>query len=142
MLQKPGRLTNAEFDVIKSHVIVGERLCGSLRSLAPVRQIIRHHHERRDGSGYPDGLSGEAIPLLAQIMGIVDGYDAMTTDRPYRAALSAEHAFFELEKDVHLGLQSRELASAFLSLHRAGGLVSDQPAQHPMPAATGTASRA
>ncbi len=66
---------------MKQHPVVGDQLCGNLRALARVRTIVRHHHERLDGSGYPDGLEGDAIPLLAQIIGIVDVYDAITTDR-------------------------------------------------------------
>jgi putative two-component system response regulator len=76
VLQKSGKLTDAEYDVIKQHPVVGERLCGNLRSLALVRPIVRHHHERLDGSGYPDGRRGDDVPLLAQIVGIVDVYDA------------------------------------------------------------------
>ena len=87
VLLKPGPLTPDEYELIKQHPIVGERLCGELRSLRNVRPIVRHHHERLDGSGYPDGLSGDAIPLLAQITSIVDVFDALTTERPYRAAL-------------------------------------------------------
>ena len=81
---KPGRLTVDEYEQIKQHPIIGDRLCGEMRSLRQVRPIVRHHHERLDGSGYPDGLKGDAIPLVAQIMGIVDVYDALTTDRPYK----------------------------------------------------------
>jgi putative two-component system response regulator len=65
---KPSPLTAAEYEIMKQHTIIGERLCGSLRILAPVRPIIRHHHERLDGSGYPDGLRGDAIPLAAQVI--------------------------------------------------------------------------
>ena len=69
---------------MKQHTVIGDRLCGELRSLRQVRPIVRHHHERLDGSGYPDGLRGDAIPLLAQIIGIVDVFDALTTERPYK----------------------------------------------------------
>ena len=74
---------------MKSHTTVGDSLCGNLRSLESVRPIIRHHHERYDGSGYPDGLVGDAIPLVAQIIGVVDVYDAVTTRRPYQGPHSA-----------------------------------------------------
>jgi putative two-component system response regulator len=90
VLQKPSRLTDVEFDLMKRHTIIGERLCGTLRSLAPVRSIVRHHHELLDGSGYPDGLRGDAVPLLAQIVAIADVYDAITTTRPYRMAAPPE----------------------------------------------------
>ena len=84
VLRKSGPLDPEEFELMKSHTIVGDSLCGNLRSLESVRPIIRHHHERYDGSGYPDGLSGDEIPLVAQIMGLVDVYDAVTTRRPYQ----------------------------------------------------------
>jgi putative two-component system response regulator len=82
VLLKAGPLTPAEFEEMKSHTLIGDRLCGQLRSLRRVRPIVRHHHEKLNGSGYPDGLAGDAIPLLAQIMGVVDVYDALTTSRP------------------------------------------------------------
>ena len=76
---KPGKLTDDEFDLMKQHTVIGERLCGNLRLFRPVPSILRLHHERLDGSGYPDGLRGDEIPLLAQIVGIADVYDALTT---------------------------------------------------------------
>ena len=75
---------------MKQHTVIGEKLCGDLRALHDVRPIVRHHHEHLDGSGYPDGLAGDDVPLLAQIIAIVDVYDAITTDRPYRPALSRQ----------------------------------------------------
>ena len=100
MLLKKPRLTADEYELMKRHTIIGESLCGNLRSLAPVRAIIRHHHERLDGSGYPDGLRGHAVPVLAQVIAIVDAFDAMTTDRPYRLALTVAEAFDELRADA------------------------------------------
>src|SRR5262249_15416821 len=96
ILQKPARLTPEEYEVIKQHTVIGERLCGSLRSLLLVRPIVRHHHERCDGSGYPDGLVNGEIPLLAEIVAIVDTFDAVTTTRPYRAARPVDAAIAEL----------------------------------------------
>ena len=101
---------------MKAHTVIGERLCGELRSLGAVRPIVRSHHERRDGSGYPDGLRGDAIPLLAQIVGIVDVYDAMTTDRPYRAALSLADVRAVLRAEAARGLHRQDLVEEFLSL--------------------------
>jgi putative two-component system response regulator len=118
VLQKPSKLTSAEYDTMKQHTLIGERLCGELRSLASVRSIVRHHHERLDGSGYPDGLRGDEIPLLAQIVGIVDAYDAMTTTRPYRAALPPQHAFEELATDAARGLHRADLVEEFVALQR------------------------
>jgi cyclic di-GMP phosphodiesterase len=122
ILLKSGRLTPDEYDVMKRHTIVGDRLCGELRSLRRVRPIVRHHHERLDGSGYPDGLRGDAIPLLAQIMGIVDVFDAITTARPYKPALSTERAFEELAREVGRGWHRADLVDAFIFLARHGQL--------------------
>jgi putative two-component system response regulator len=122
VLQKPSSLTRAEYETMKQHTVIGERLCGNLRSLEAVRPIVRHHHERWDGSGYPDGLRGDVIPLLAQIVGIVDTYDAITTTRPYRAALPAEHAYDELTRETALGLRREDLVQEFIALGRAGRL--------------------
>jgi putative two-component system response regulator len=83
VLFKPGPLTDEEWVIMKSHAERGERICRNVRSLAPVLPIIRNHHERWDGSGYPDGLRGEDIPLLARIIQLTDIYDALTTARPY-----------------------------------------------------------
>jgi HD-GYP domain-containing protein (c-di-GMP phosphodiesterase class II) len=91
-----------------------------MRSLAPVRAIVRHHHERLDGSGYPDRLVGDEIPIVAQIVGIVDAYDAMTTDRPYRAARSPRAACTELSADASRSKFDASLVSTFLGLLRRG----------------------
>jgi putative two-component system response regulator len=122
LLLKPSKLTEGEYTVMKRHAVIGEKLCGQLRSLGLVRPIVRHHHERLDGSGYPDGLRDEAVPLLAQIVGIVDAYDAMTTDRPYRAAGTAEQAFEELTRDATRGLHRPDLVGKFIALGRKGHL--------------------
>lgn len=122
VLQKQSKLTSQEYETMKRHTVIGERLCGELRSLATVRPIVRHDHERRDGSGYPDRLHGDDIPLLAQIVGIVDTYDAITTTRPYRAALPAEHAYEELTRETASGLHREDLVQAFIGLGRAGAL--------------------
>lgn len=114
ILLKPTRLTQAEFAVMQSHTVIGDRLCGQLRSLDDVRPIVRHHHERADGGGYPDRLRGDEIPLLAQVMNIVDAYDAMTSDRPYRAAMAREAAFRELRSDASKGYKDRNLVDAFV----------------------------
>jgi putative two-component system response regulator len=118
VLLKRDRLTPGEFGLMQSHTIIGERLCGHLRSLRAVRPIVRHHHERTDGSGYPDGLRGDAIPLTAQIVGVVDAYDAMTTNRPYRQALSVEVADAELRRDVAQGRLNPEIVRVFTEMDR------------------------
>jgi len=122
ILLKPGRLTPAEYDVMKQHAIIGDRLCGELRSRRRVRPIVRHHHERRDGSGYPDALRGDAIPLLAQITAIVDVFDALTTERPYKHALRPDRAFEELLGEVERGWHRRDLVDALILLGRQGRL--------------------
>jgi putative two-component system response regulator len=102
ILLKPGPLNAEETKMIREHPVIGERMCAPIKSLRSILRVIRHHHEKMDGSGYPDGLSGEAIPLKARILQIVDIYDALTTHRPYRGALSPEEAlqilFSEAEK--------------------------------------------
>jgi putative two-component system response regulator len=92
VLLKAGRLSEEEYNEIKLHPEIGERICGPLRDADGVLPIIRHHQERWDGKGYPDGLAGEQIPLLARIMSIADAYDAMLSPRPYRPAMSEEQA--------------------------------------------------
>ena len=118
VLLKTGRLTPAEYLQMQAHTTIGERLCGELRSLRSVRGIVRHHHERLDGSGYPDGLRGAEVPLTAQIVGVVDAYDAMTTTRPYRAALTETHACDELWRDAENGLFDREIVRTFVDMDR------------------------
>ena len=116
VLLKPGPLTHDEFLLMKQHTVIGDRLCGELRSLRKVRPIVRCHHERLDGTGYPDGLRGDAIPLLAQLMGIVDVFDALTTVRPYKAALPRARAVEELKAEAALGWRRADLVGTFLSL--------------------------
>ncbi len=121
ILLKAGRLTVDEFERVKEHPVIGDRLCGDLRALQHVRAIVRHHHERLDGSGYPDGLRGDEIPLLAQIIGVVDVYDAMTTNRPYRAARSSEEALAELALEVERGWRRADLVEAFTAARKRAG---------------------
>jgi putative two-component system response regulator len=118
ILLKSDRLTATEFARMQTHTTIGERLCGELRSLRSVRSIVRHHHERIDGSGYPDALKGSSIPVAAQIVGVVDAYDAMTTTRPYRKALDPTYACDELLRDVDKGYFDREIVQCFVDLDR------------------------
>ena len=92
----PARSIPGERAEVEQHTLIGERILEPIEFLAPIRPIVRHAHERWDGSGYPDGLAGEEIPLGARILFACDAYDAMTTDRPYRAAMPAEEARREL----------------------------------------------
>jgi putative two-component system response regulator len=121
ILLKPGALSPAEYERMKEHTTIGDRLCGDLRALKRVRPIVRHHHERLDGSGYPDGLSGDAVPVLAQLIGIVDVYDAMTTARAYRGAEPPQAAMAELEREVALGWRRRDFVEAFIATRKASG---------------------
>ena len=121
VLLKPGRLTDDEFAVMKRHPVIGESLCGNVRSLRLVKPIVRHHHERLDGSGYPDGLGGDAIPRLAQIAGIIDVYDALTSDRPYRRRLPTEAAYAELRREAQAGWRSVPLVESFIALAQTDG---------------------
>ncbi len=116
ILLKDGLLTAAEHAAMQRHTTIGDTLCCEFRSLADVRPIVRHHHERLDGSGYPDRLAGDRIPLPAQIISIVDAFDAMTTDRPYRSALSSEHAFAELRREVLMGWKDASLVESFIKM--------------------------
>ena len=122
VLLKQGPLSGDEYALIKTHTIIGDRLCGEMRSLRAVRPIVRSHHERSDGSGYPDGLTGDAIPLVAEIIGIVDVFDAMTTERPYRQARTAAEACDELTREAGLGRHRASLVSTFVDLAVGGGL--------------------
>ena len=103
ILLKPGPLTPEERKIMEQHTIAGERICTPLRSFRNVLPIIRHHHEKQDGSGYPDGLKGAEVPLTARILQITDIYDALTTDRPYRKALPLEKAFAIMREEVKRG---------------------------------------
>ena len=93
--------------------VVGDALCSGLNSLKSVRPIVRHHHERLDGSGYPDGLKNTEVPLLAQIVSIVDIFDALTTERPYRNARPQGEAFEVLSSEASKGWRDRALIDAF-----------------------------
>ncbi len=123
LLLKPSRLTPDEFAIMKQHTVIGDRLCGELRSLHRVRPIVRSHHERLDGSGYPDGLTGSSVPLLAQITGVVDVFDALTTARPYKPALPAERAYEELLVEAERGWRDRQIVQSLIGLGRNSRLV-------------------
>ncbi len=103
ILRKPGKLTTEEYEIIKEHSALGEQIVQPMRFGEQVGPIVRGHHERWDGGGYPDGLEGEATPIGARIITLCDTFDAMTSDRPYRKALPDEVAINELKK--HAGIQ-------------------------------------
>lgn len=114
VLLKPGPLTPEERAVMRRHPEIGDTLCAPLQSLRRVRPIILGHHERLDGSGYPRGLRGDEVPLLAQIVGVVDVYDALTSPRPYRVALAPAVAARHLLDEAAHGRFSRTMVEAFL----------------------------
>jgi putative two-component system response regulator len=120
ILLKPGRLTSDEWTVIREHSVVGERICAPLKSFRLVLPIIRHHHEKLDGSGYPDGLLGEAIPVTARVLQIVDVYDALTTDRPYKKAFSITDALQTMKEEVAKGWWDPKIFDQFERLVRTG----------------------
>ena len=98
ILSKPGPLTAAEWRVMRTHPLIGYQMVSSIPFLKGAAEIVRYHHEMFDGSGYPEALKGEEIPMPARVFSVVDAFDAMTTDRPYRAALPLEYAAEEIER--------------------------------------------
>jgi putative two-component system response regulator len=121
VLLKPGPLDAAEWGTMKRHVEIGVEICSPLRSLRPVLPLIRHHHERFDGSGYPDGLAGGDIPLLARVFQVVDVYDALTNDRCYRKALNRETALSVMVDETNHGSWDPEAFEAFVLMLESEG---------------------
>lgn len=115
ILTKPGRLSDDEFAIMRSHPVIGERIVKNLGLLPRENAIIRHHHESWDGTGYPDGLAANHIPLSARIITVTDSFDAMTSDRPYRSALSVEVAIDELTKNKWIQFDG-DIVDVFLEL--------------------------
>ena len=113
ILLKPGRLTEEEWKIMREHPVVGERICAPLKSFRLVLPIIRHHHEKCDGTGYPDGLSRHNIPVAARVLQIVDVYDALTTARPYKRALSPREALETMQEEIQKGWWDPEIFGEF-----------------------------
>jgi len=113
ILLKQGKLTPTERELIKQHVLVGEKIFQPLAYRREIGKIMRHHHERWDGSGYPDGLQGEQIPWLAQVFQIIDIYNALTSDRPYKAAVSPDEALSILQQEAEQGWRNPQLVKKF-----------------------------
>ena len=116
ILLKPGPLNDVERAVIREHPTIGEKICAPLKSLRLVLPIIRHHHERWDGSGYPDGLIGEAIPLTARILQSADIYDALTTERPYKPAYGREKACAIMREETAKGWWDPDTVEALIAM--------------------------
>jgi putative nucleotidyltransferase with HDIG domain len=117
ILNKPGKLTQQEFDIMKTHTTKGAKILEQVPDLAPVIPIARSHHERWDGQGYPDGLKGPQIPVLARIVAVADAFDAMTSDRPYRPGMPETVAFAELEKQKAKQFDP-DFATAFITIRQ------------------------
>ena len=122
ILLKPGKLTEEEWKLMREHSVVGERICAPLKSFRLVLPIIRHHHEKLDGSGYPDGLRGDTIPMTARILQIVDVFDALTTKRPYKRAFSIADAFQTMREEVDKGWWDRHIFDEFEQLIKSGAV--------------------
>jgi putative two-component system response regulator len=118
ILFKPGTLTAEEWVVMRSHSTRGEEICRHLRSMRQVLPIIRHHHEKWDGSGYPDGLRGEQIPLLARVLQVADIYDALTSSRPYKPAFHPREALRVIGEERDRGWRDPEIVKLFLRIHK------------------------
>lgn len=114
ILLKPGKLTEEEWEIMHTHPIVGEEICHPLRSLSDVCPIIRHHHEKWNGTGYPDGLVGESIPYLARVFQILDAFDAMSTARPYKKAFPSEETINTLKEEASQGSWDPTLTKKFI----------------------------
>lgn len=122
VLLKPGKLDRDEWELIKQHSMIGWEICKPLHSLSPVLPLIRHHHERYDGSGYPDGLAAEEIPLLARVFQVVDIFDALTNDRAYRTGDTVEEALEIILDETKLGYWDRAIVDEFVAMIREEGL--------------------
>ncbi|MDO5297143.1 MAG: HD domain-containing protein [bacterium] len=116
ILYKNGALDNSEYEIVKNHPVWGEELCRPLRSLRDVLPLVRHHHERMNGSGYPDGLKGEEISILVRIMAICEVYDALISDRPHRPGFNREDAVSSLLMQAKNDLLDKELVEAFIQM--------------------------
>ncbi|MBO7062360.1 MAG: diguanylate cyclase [Fibrobacter sp.] len=133
ILNKPGKLTDREWKVMQGHVEKGFQIAKSSKDLAGVADLIRHHHERWDGKGYPDGLSRESIPLLSRVICVVDSFDAMVNDRPYRKGMSADSAMTELMRcagsqfDPFLVSEFLPICQMFVPAKREDGAGHDVP---------------
>ncbi len=118
ILNKPGKLSDDEMAIMRTHTMIGYRLCEGLNSLRLTLPIIRHHHERWDGTGYPDGLAGEDIPLVARVFQLADIYDALRNERPYKKAFSLDKTVNIIEEEAADGLLDPHLTVKFIELVR------------------------
>jgi len=124
ILHKPGRLTDDEYELIKRHPVMGAEIITPIKELAQAVPVIKHHHERFDGKGYPDALLGEDIPLMARVVSLADAFDSMTRSRPYGYDISQEAALEEIENNSGTQFDPR-IVSALLQVV---GNIEDRPA--------------
>jgi putative two-component system response regulator len=136
ILLKPGKLTAKERKHVQRHPVVGEGICAPLKSFQLVLPIIRHHHEKMDGTGYPDGLKGTAIPITARVLQVVDVYDALTTARPYKKALPPAEALDVMEGEVKRGWWDPDVFAVFAEM-MGREVVQPRPLARAAAAATG-----
>ncbi|WP_312516622.1 HD-GYP domain-containing protein [Anaerospora sp.] len=127
VLCKPGRLTDEEYAAIKMHSMIGYNIVRKVRILHPVATIVRSHHERMDGRGYPDGLQGEEIPMEARIVAVADSYDAMTSQRLYKVCVSPAEAVNEVKRCAGTQFDA-DVVEAFNQLFASGALTIEQSA--------------
>jgi putative nucleotidyltransferase with HDIG domain len=132
VLNKPGKLDAAEWDLVQQHPVLAEKILEPIEELAEVIKIVRHHHERFDGSGYPDGVTGSEIPLGARILGVADAFDALTSRRPYREALTVSEALDVLEDAAGTQFDT-VLVRAFVSARAEAGGLEETPGTPPEP---------
>jgi len=130
ILLKPDELTGEEYGIIKNHSTIGDDILTPIALFEKERKIIRHHHENWDGSGYPDGLAGEAIPLLSRLIAVADAYDAMTTNRPYRMSMSHDEAVTELHRNGG-GQFDPQVVNAFIGTFRESATAAIPPLAGP-----------
>jgi len=130
ILFKKGKLTEEEWGIMRLHTVKGEEICRPMKTLSAVLPIIRNHHERWDGSGYPDGIGGEEIPVLARILQVADIYDALLTVRPYKAACTPARTLEIMKEEVQRGWRDPDLFDTFHELLASGSL--DPPPPGPM----------
>ena len=128
VLLKPGPPSSEEWSLMREHPVVGERICSPLRSFRAVLRIIRHHHEKLDGSGYPDGLRRDYIPITVRVLQVVDVYDALKSVRPYKCAMSTNDAIRMMREEVERGWWDPFVLDAFEHLLEHEG--ADRDSQH------------